>query len=48
LREEATRIRTDNYLSPKNKEAMIKIVTFEQNIIKHEMVQDFKAYGMKD
>ena len=47
LRKEATDIRTDRYLSPKNKEEMIKILTLEQNVIKHELVEDFKAYGMK-
>jgi len=48
LRHEATVIRTDRYLSPKDKESRLKIVTFEENLIKHAMVQDFKAYGMKN
>jgi hypothetical protein len=48
LRHEATQVRTDRFLSPRDKEARIKIVTFEENLIKHAMVQDFKAYGMKD
>jgi hypothetical protein len=47
LRQKATEIRTDRNISPAQKEAMIKIAVFEQNIIKHEMVQDFKAYGLK-
>jgi hypothetical protein len=47
LRQKATEIRTNRNINPSQKEAMIKIAVFEQNIIKHEMVQDFKAYGMK-
>jgi len=47
LRQKATEIRTDRTLQPSSKEAMLKIITFEQNIIKHEMVEDFKAYGLK-
>ena len=47
LRQKATEIRTDRNMSPAQKEAIIKIAVFEQNIIKHEMVQDFKAYGLK-
>jgi len=47
LRQKATEIRTDKNISPAQKEAIIKVAVFEQNIIKHEMVQDFKAYGLK-
>jgi hypothetical protein len=47
LRQKATEIRTDRALQPSSKEAILKIITFEQNIIKHEMVEDFKAYGLK-
>jgi hypothetical protein len=47
LRQKATEIRTDRALQPSSKEAILKIITFEQNVIKHEMVEDFKAYGLK-
>jgi hypothetical protein len=47
LRQKATEIRTDRTLQPSSKEAILKIITFEQNVIKHEMVEDFKAYGLK-
>ena len=47
LREEATKVRADKYLSDKDKESMTKIVTFEENLLKHAMIEDFKAYGMK-
>lgn len=47
LREEATKVRADKYLSYKDKESMVKIVTFEENLLKHAMIEDFKAYGMK-
>lgn len=47
LRKEANELRANRSLSQKDREAMTKIIIFEQNIIKHEMVEDFKAYGMK-
>lgn len=47
LRAEANEIRRDPYLSPKDKQAMLRIATMQQNILKHEMVLDFKAYGEK-
>jgi hypothetical protein len=47
LRKEANELRADRSLTQKDRDAMMKIIIFEQNIIKHEMVEDFKAYGMK-
>jgi hypothetical protein len=45
LRAEANEIRRDPNIPQKNKEAMLRIAIMEQNILKREMVMDFKAYG---
>jgi hypothetical protein len=47
LRAEANQIRNMPGISPKSRDEMLKIVTMQQNILKHEMVMDFKAYGEK-
>jgi hypothetical protein len=46
LRNEAKEIRNMRELSPKDRESMLRMATMEQNILKHQMVQDFKAYGL--
>jgi hypothetical protein len=46
LRSEAKEIRTMRGLSPKAREQLLRIATMEQNAIKHEMVENFKAYGL--
>lgn len=45
LRAEANEIRRDRNLSEKDRKALLRISIMEQNLLKHEMVQDFKAYG---
>jgi hypothetical protein len=47
LRAEANQIRNMPGLSPKSRDAMLKMVVMQQNILKHQMVMDFKAYGEK-
>jgi DNA-binding phage protein len=47
LRAEANEIRRDRNLSEKDRRALVRISIMEQNLLKHEMVQDFKAYGEK-
>ena len=47
LRAEANEIRNMPGLSPKSRDEMLRIITMQQNILKHEMVMDFKAYGEK-
>jgi hypothetical protein len=46
LRQKATEIRNMRYLSPKDRDSLLKITTMEQNFLKHMMVEDFKAYGL--
>jgi hypothetical protein len=47
LRQKATEIRNMRYLSPKDRDSLLKITTMEQNFLKHMMVEDFKAYGLE-
>jgi hypothetical protein len=47
LRSEATKVRNSEGMSPRQRDAMVKIIIQEENLVKHEMVQDFKSYGMK-
>jgi hypothetical protein len=47
LRRKATEIRNMRFLSPKDRDSLLKITTMEQNFLKHMMVEDFKAYGME-
>jgi len=47
LRNDAKEIRNMRDLSPKDREELLRIATMEQNILKYQMVQDFKAYGLE-
>lgn len=47
LRAEANQIRNMPGLSPKSRDAMLRMVVMQQNMLKHQMVMDFKAYGEK-
>lgn len=47
LRKEANEIRVDKYLTPKERALELKENKIEQNLIKYEMIQQFKEYGLK-
>jgi hypothetical protein len=47
LRQQATEIRNLKGLSPKQRDQILKIITLEQNMLKHQMVMQFKALGME-
>jgi hypothetical protein len=47
LRAEANQIRNMAGISPKTRDELLRIVTMQQNMLKHQMVMDFKAYGEK-
>jgi hypothetical protein len=47
LRKEANEVRFDQTLNPKERAALLKENKEEQNIIKYDMVQQFKEYGLK-
>jgi hypothetical protein len=47
LRKEANEVRFDQTLNPKERTRLLKENKEEQNIIKYDMIQQFKAYGLK-
>jgi hypothetical protein len=47
LRQKATEIRTMKYISPKNRDQILKTITLEQNMLKYQMVQEFKILGIE-
>jgi hypothetical protein len=47
LRQKATEIRTMKYLSPKDRDQILKTITLEQNMLKYQMVQEFKVLGIE-
>ena len=47
LRHEAKQIRLNTALDPKDRDAMIKIVNLQQNLVKYRLVQIYKAYGVE-
>ena len=47
LRQKATEIRTMKYLSPKDRDQILKTITLEQNMLKYKMVEEFKVLGIE-
>jgi len=47
LRSVAKQYRQMQNIEPKTRDAMIKIITFQENLIKRNMIEQFKAYGVK-
>ena len=47
LRAEAREIRTMPGITPKTRDELLRISTMQQNVLKYQMVQDFKALGME-
>ena len=47
LRQKATEIRTMKYLSPKDRDQILRTITLEQNMLKYQMVQEFKVLGIE-
>jgi hypothetical protein len=47
LRQKATEIRTMKYLSPKDRDQILRTITLEQNMLKYQMVEQFKALGVE-
>jgi hypothetical protein len=46
LREEAKRIRLMQGITPDTKAAMLKMVTFQENLVKRNMIEQFKAFDV--
>jgi hypothetical protein len=34
-------------LNPAERDAMLKVITFQQNLVKHNLVEKYNAYGVK-
>jgi hypothetical protein len=47
LRQKATEIRTMKHLSPKDRDQILKTITLEQNMLKYQMVEEFKVLGIE-
>jgi hypothetical protein len=47
LRQKATEFRNMKGLTPKQRDQVLKVITLEQNMLKHQMVMQFKALGME-
>lgn len=47
LRHEAEQIRYEQAYTPKQRDQMLKMIILEENLMKHQMITMFKAYGMK-
>ena len=47
LRQKATEIRVMKGISPKDRDQILKTITLQQNMLKHEMVEQFKVLGVE-
>jgi hypothetical protein len=47
LRHEAKQIRLNTAFDPKDRDAMIKIINMQQNLVKYRLVKIYKAYGVE-
>jgi hypothetical protein len=47
LRSQANQIKLMQGVSPKDRASMLKEINKEQNLVKYDLVQQFKSYGMK-
>ena len=47
LRTEANEYRLNKYLSPKDRQDLLKLNTMQANVVKNEMIEVFKAYGIE-
>jgi hypothetical protein len=47
LRHQAKELRLNTALEPKDRDAIIKIINLQENLIKHNLVEIYKAYGVK-
>jgi len=47
LRQEANEYRLNKYLSPKDRQDLLKLNTMQANVVKNEMIEVFKAYGIE-
>jgi hypothetical protein len=46
LRSQAKQIRLEQGYSPKERSEILKVITYQQNLVKYQMLEMFKAYGV--
>jgi hypothetical protein len=47
LRHQAKMVRLNNAFEPRDRDALIKVINMQQNLIKHHLVETYKAYGVE-
>jgi hypothetical protein len=47
MRRRAFEVRNNKYLAMKDRDALVKLIILEQNMLKHRLVEDFKAMGLE-
>jgi hypothetical protein len=47
LRSQAKQIRLMQGFTPAERDAMLKVITFQQNLVKHNLIEKYKAYGVE-
>jgi hypothetical protein len=47
LRKQTKEIRLNDNMSPKDKQDIIKVLNFQQNIIKRNLIEKYKAYEVE-
>jgi hypothetical protein len=47
LRHQAKEVRLNTALEPRDRDAIVRIINFQENLIKHNLVEIYKAYGVK-
>jgi hypothetical protein len=47
LRSQAKQIRLEQGFTPKERNDILKVITYQQNLVKYQMMSMFKAYGVE-
>jgi len=47
LRSQAKQIRLQQGYTPKERQELLKIINYQQNLVKYQMIETFKAYGVE-
>jgi hypothetical protein len=47
LRSQAKQVRLMQGFTPAERDALLKIITFQQNLVKHNLIEKYKAYGVE-
>jgi hypothetical protein len=47
LRSQAKQVRLMQGFTPAERDAILKVITFQQNLVKHNLIEKYKAYGIE-